>query len=315
MSISLLGVGKSSGERVGLDTLPGQSDALRSTLAKAGFRDYVRSERNVAEMAIEAADDCLARCGASPESIDSLVIVTESLWDDPALPAQSVRPYAEVRGAILRAFHRAGFTQAQAYGCWMSGCGNFGPVMALVKSLVETGQSSRLLLVCSDRVSPAATRFPQSGNALFSDVATACLVAAEGGPIRISRVVTQSAIGIMEAEAAGNFLKVALELRQGLLALDDRLERLEGRRIRDFDHVLTENLSDIILQASRATLRIDERRLFAPTKPLTAHAFSSDFLLSAEMIVRERMLDPGTEFVALSMASWSLAALVAEIVA
>jgi 3-oxoacyl-[acyl-carrier-protein] synthase III len=289
------------------------SEASPSALLSAGYRDYIRNENNISVMAAEAAKSCLDKCSIAPEAIDTLILVTESLWDDPVKPSVAPRVYAEVRGAILRAVHHdLGMRNAQVHGAWMSGCGNFAPAVMLGKSLIESGQSRYALIVCSDRASPSIGRIIQSGNALFSDVASACLIGQADGAPRISKVVSHTSIAIMDAQLAGNFLKVAIEIRKGLLALDDKVRTACQRSIRDFPMVITENLNDILIQSCCATLGVAASQLANPSKPLDAHAFSSDILLSLDILMEQGKIPAGTRIVALSMSSWSLSAIVVE---
>lgn len=313
MAVSIRSIGRSVGVRKAVEALLPTSEVSLSVVLSSGYRNYVCNENNVSIMAVEAARSCLDKCSVAPDAIDTLILVTESLWDDPVTPSVAPRVYAEIRGAILQAVHHdLAMRNAQIHGAWMSGCGNLAPAVMLGKSLVESGQSRYTLIVCSDRASPSVGRIIQGGNALFSDVASACLIGHTNGSPRITKVVSFTSVAILDAQLSGNFLRVAIEMRKALLALDDKVRTACQLSIRDFPMVLTENLNDLLIQSCCATLGVSTSQLVNPSKPLDAHAYSSDILLSLDILMEQGKVPPGTRMVAVSMSSWSLSAIIVE---
>jgi 3-oxoacyl-[acyl-carrier-protein] synthase-3 len=171
MSAYLHGFGRYSPERV-VDNveLAARLDRTAEWIEKAcGIeqRRYAKAEERVADMGVQAAQDCLRRTGTAPSSIGLLIVSSGS--GATGFPG----PAAEVA-------HKLGLENTPALDVPIASAGSvFG--MALAMRLAET--HGDVLLVAAEKMSGLIGDDPNTA-ILFGDGAGAALVSSRPGPWR-----------------------------------------------------------------------------------------------------------------------------------
>lgn len=132
-----------------------------------GWGSVFRTERGLEAMAIDSGCATLRGAGASPDSIDALVLCCS----DVRTPARS---HGRFVGTILTGI---GLGDIAFYGLNLNRCVNLLAALDVATSFVASGRHRRVLVVTTDRVVDDADRM--LSYALLSDGAASCLVTAD----------------------------------------------------------------------------------------------------------------------------------------
>ncbi len=141
-------------------------------------RRYAAVHETVADMAVEAAKQCLQRSGIAARQIGMLLVASGS----------SERQFP---GPACQVAHRLGMGQAPALDVPMASA---GALFAMTLANQLTGTHANILVVATEKMSAIAMREPldKKVSMLFGDGAGACLVTAEAGVARIVDSVIHS---------------------------------------------------------------------------------------------------------------------------
>lgn len=136
-----------------------------------GWGSVWRTERDLAELAIESGAGTLRAAGAEASSVDALVLCSTRFPGGP-------RTHGEFVERILTGL---GLDRAAFLGVTLNRCTNLLVAIDVARALVLAGRHRRVLVITTDRIEDEADRMESF--ALFSDGAASCLVtaAAEGG--------------------------------------------------------------------------------------------------------------------------------------
>jgi 3-oxoacyl-[acyl-carrier-protein] synthase-3 len=134
-------------------------------------RRFAAEDETVADMALNAAQDCLSGAGVAASGLGMLMVASGSSERRFPGPAASVA-------------HRLGLNSVPALDLPMASAGSlFG--MALASKLTET--YGNILVVAAEKMSSIILKQPMNPSTcvLFGDGAGACLVSGEGGLARV----------------------------------------------------------------------------------------------------------------------------------
>ena len=275
-------------------------------LKEDGFTSFRRSKAGVAEMAIAAIKDCLAKSPVVPEDIDTVIFATESFTDTGATD-----PIA-IRNTFLSGLAKdCGITRAAIHACWLNECANLSYALCLTHGLVASGSAQNVLAVVADRHDDRRPRLMTSGAAIMSDGSAAVLVASVGGGFRLRHVVTQFAPDVFAAERSNDVQRKTQGLMSDLAFFAGRIEAITGRSVTGYPLILTDNLHGMYLDFIREGLGVLPERLSQPSKAGAAHVFSIDGLLGLDALASSGDL-PSSPIAILNIISWSFGFIVLE---
>ncbi|MDX2931619.1 3-oxoacyl-ACP synthase [Streptomyces ipomoeae] len=229
-----------------------------------GWGSFFRTERTPVELAVASGNATLDASGAPRESVDGLIVCTSSF------PAH-VDDHAGFLGAVLDGL---GLT-AVAFACGMTlnRCNNLLAALHLARSLVQSGNHRRLLVVTADRIVDEAVRLEKF--ALFSDGAASCLVgAAEQGPDTFAMVASAS------AQDAG-VLGVRDQIDSRLAAaVNEELERVTGVPREKVTALLPANLVRPLVTMKERQAGFSPAQLRIGNIERLGHCFAADPLIN-----------------------------------
>jgi 3-oxoacyl-[acyl-carrier-protein] synthase III len=279
-------------------------------LAAAGFESVVESAQRTAQMAGSAAMAALADAGVDPADVKAVLLVTESLWDA-AAEASGPYGYLSLRDEFLREVVLGpGLGRAEVYANWMAGCGNLTPSLSVARGLANSPGDGCLLVVCADRATPGRSRLTPNGAAVFGDTAAACLLGRADAGLRLADVILCPSADLLALRGQDRFAATTRALRAAVEALDAEVAARAGQALREFDTVVFENFSPVLVKFCCQALGLPAGVGCTPSLAAFGHTFSSDLLISLRMLAREGA--PAGRLAAVSISSWALGALIVD---
>jgi 3-oxoacyl-[acyl-carrier-protein] synthase-3 len=140
---------------------------MRPTARLWGWGTVRRTERSLADLAVECGSATLAEAGVDPGSVDSVVLCSTGF------PVGT-----GVHGAFVeRILTGLGAPGADFAGVGLNRCTNLLAGIHIADAYVRAGRFRRVLVITTDRVTDEPTRMDKF--ALFSDGAASCLVSAD----------------------------------------------------------------------------------------------------------------------------------------
>ena len=309
MTVFLHSIRTSAASLTPLDQLRGQCpDRALETLIADGLSSFAQSDVGIAEMIFQAVSATLAASALAPSALDALILVTESFWDVGATIDDHKKVAAFRDGILRRAILELSLTNAQVYGSWAGACGNLIPALSIAKALVSSGQVRNALIVVADRLHPAASRLMASGTTICSDLAAAAIVDTQQTGFMIDHLVVDPSINILSSRNDGNFLLHARDLRRGIRNLDQKVSRICGRHLREFDFLVAEGFGEAIIKLLCDGLGLERDKILCPGRALYSHPFSADILVSLGLLESTNQMKAKPRFAAISLSTWLLAA-------
>lgn len=238
-------------------------------------RRYAADEESVSDLAIRAAEDCLARVGRAASDVRLLVVATGS---EPR----------RVPGPASAVAHRLGLGDTPALDVPVPSAG----------ALVGTVLGDRLadvygvvLVVAAEKMSSVVWRDPPDRNTaiLFGDGAGACLIARDGGVARIAdhvlhtdgafaSALTFTPDGRFSMDGRTVILQASRKLPRAISELLER-NRLCSEAVSAFlMHQANQNLMDGVAK----TLRVPPERFFSNIRRYGNTSSASLFIAAAE---------------------------------
>jgi 3-oxoacyl-[acyl-carrier-protein] synthase-3 len=270
-----------------------------AALESDGFRHCLRDERDIIEMAAEAMRATLRNVGVEPRQVDAVIFSTESFWDaDVRQVAHRAMPdHTRIRDGFIAATAEMGLHRAYPYGCWMSACGNLGPVLALGHDLIMSGRHETALVVIVDRQLEGGSRFLNSGNAVVSDLAASCLLGTKGGGVHVLGVTGWAATNLMQYQGGGDYLRLSLETKRALREFARHLERTAPFALPAADMVLFDHFHRSLIELFCDAMRLDYERIGNNVDKSAGHAHAIDLLVQLEDLRAAGRLAPGAKIV------------------
>lgn len=248
-------------------------------------RRYAAEDEGVVEMAVKAAEDCLARAGRPAAEVRLLVVATGSG------PRRFPGPASEVA-------QRLGLEQIPALDVAVASAGSLIG-MILGDSLAPA--YGTVLVLAAEKMSSVVLREPADRNTaiLFGDGAGACLLSNERGAARILDHVLHSDGAFAEALKLAGDGTLSMDGRSVILQASRKLPRviaelLDRRRVAAADvaaflmHQANQNLMD---GAARA-LRVPGERFFSNIRRY-GNTSSASMLIAAADWQAEAGFRPG----------------------
>lgn len=292
------------------DAMRDSADAVAiNALLADDFHSYIDDERHTSELIAEAALATLDRGGVRPQSVDAVVIATESAWDAPSSQSPELPGTTRFRNDLLSRLESIGLDKAHPYGLGMASCADLVPALMLAAHAVNAGVHSTVLLVAADRQPRSLPRLMKNGGGVYSDIAVAALVTALQPTVgvRIGTFIPSARFAAKGGEPAADIATTLFAVRE----LRGRLLERMGYLPTAVDHVIAGNFLRSSLSVVTDTLGCRDRLVRMDSKPHIAHGHAADVLATLRLLLQEREIGAGQSVLIInsSMQMWNLACL------
>ncbi len=308
-------IGVSAGRSVAIAELVQEgadASALRA-LEDDGFEAYQQSDEDVVQLARSAMAASLAKSSAAPGDVDAVVFGVESLIDAAKGLAGPERTLPQIRYELLAILPDLGMCRALPYGNWLLSCANLGSTLTLAKSLVESGQHRRVMVVLSEKYRIA--RLMDNEAAVFSDLAVCCTIGFGEAGFRIKHIVSTATPGLARPDAilGGESLgKVLMATVTALKRLEDSFMQKTGRRPKDCKTIVGGHFHARSIGILAQLLEIDLPRFRRDARRRFAHAYAADNLLTLSDIDDGGGLASGDEILLVNAGIWAWSLILLE---
>jgi 3-oxoacyl-[acyl-carrier-protein] synthase-3 len=250
-----------------------------------GWGTVRRTERTVADLAVESGRSTLAAAGVDPAGVDALVLCCTRF---PGGPDTHGRFVAEITAGL-------GMPAAAFTGVTLNRCTNLLAGIDLATALVASRRHRSVLVVTTDRV--AGERDRQEQFALFSDGAASCLVSAgaHGTP-------AYEVLGCASAQANAD-LDWSHEISSDLSrVVNDELAKAGGPAIGEVTGLLHANLFLPLIGMKERQAGFTAAQLDTGNTARVGHCFAADPLINlADRAGRGDVGDGDTYLLAVSV--------------
>jgi 3-oxoacyl-[acyl-carrier-protein] synthase-3 len=227
-----------------------------------GWGSIRRTERPLAELAVETATRTLGSAGSSPADIDALVLCSTSVTG----PAEE---HGEFFAQILAGL---GLSDIGLYGIALNRCTNLLAGIDLASALVASGRYRQVLVITTDRVLDEAERMVSY--ALFSDGAASCLIGRE--PAGASFEV----LGCANAQDAGRMTSTAEISSELAITVNDRLLRPQGMKLDDICGVMHLNVFLPLVTVKERQANYTAEQIYTGNVRRVGHCYAADPLIN-----------------------------------
>jgi 3-oxoacyl-[acyl-carrier-protein] synthase-3 len=238
-------------------------------------RRFAAEDETVADMALNAAQDCLSGAGVPASGLGMLMVASGSSERRFPGPAASVA-------------HRLGLNSVPALDLPMASAGSlFG--MALASKLTET--YGNILVVAAEKMSSVILKQPMNPSTcvLFGDGAGACLVSGEGGLARVVDSALYSDGSFAEDLKLESERPLEMNGRTVILqasrkiprAVEEVLER-NGRAAADVGYFLMHQANQNLIVRIAAALGVGAEKFYSNIRRYGNTSSASMFIAAAE---------------------------------
>ena len=281
-TVFLRGPGYVLGERVvdhtAIEALPELADQFRMAPDAAlwGWGQIAATDRDLAELAVDAGLAALAAAGVDAAMVDALLLCSN------AIPGP-----AEGHGSfVARVLTGIGLRDIPCYGQNLNRCVNLLAALDISRALVSSGRYRAILVITTDRVAGGAPRM--SRFALFSDGAAACVVAADPGD-----TASYELLGCATAQDTAT-LEWTNEISSDLARIvNDALLTPAGLKLGDLSALLHANLFRPLVVMKERQAGFGPEQLYLDNIPRVGHCFAADPLINLVDRVSLGHLDQG----------------------
>jgi 3-oxoacyl-[acyl-carrier-protein] synthase III len=221
------------------------------------------SQRDLADLAADAAAAALRAAGLTPAGIGALVVCTNRI----AGPAEGHGRF------VQRLLAGAGLGDLPCYGIHLNRCVNLLAGLDVARALVLSGRHERVLVITADILAPGADRM--APYALFSDGAAACVVAADPGPPG-----SYELLGCATAQDAAT-LEWTAEISSDLArAVTDELLGAAGLKLGEVAALAHANIFTPLVMMKERQAGFSAEQLYLDNIPRIGHCFAADPLIN-----------------------------------
>lgn len=256
---------------------------VRDTLLEFGLDRYCTAQADPLELGRQCALRTLSDAQVDPASIDTLLVATSSFGSPDYFSA----------GRLARFMSELGLVKAYPIGVTLSYCGNVHAALRLATSLGRSGESERMLLVCTDRVGPQETRIVPPAISISSDGAASCLItpAAEVG-YEVLGTAQVCDPRVAPEDSGGRFMQYMQGVGRGLKQALARLLSTTGLEVSQIACVIPNNYNTWVLGNIARVLGVERSKVFAENIGRFAHANTADdFINLVDREVRSALPD------------------------
>ncbi|UED86261.1 3-oxoacyl-ACP synthase [Streptomyces profundus] len=250
--------------------------AIPMAPATWGWGSFFRTERTPAELAVASGEATLAAAGVERDSVDGLILCTNSF-------PRSVDDHAGFVGAVLDGLglRKTAFT----CGMTLNRCNNLLAALHLARCLVAAGGHRRVLVVTADRIADESVRLEKF--ALFSDGAASCLVSAdEPGPDTFAVLASASA-----QDPAVLGVRDQIDARLAI-AVNEELERATGIPHEKVAALLPANLVRPLITMKERQAGFTAAQLRMGNVERLGHCFAADPVINLADLVASGEAEP-----------------------
>lgn len=226
------------------------------------------SQRDLADLAADAAAAALRAAGLSPAGIGALVVCTNRI----AGPAEGHGRF------VQRLLAGAGLGDLPCYGVNLNRCVNLLAGLDVARALVLSGRHERVLVITADILASGADRM--APYALFSDGAAACVVAADPGSADHGPADSYELLGCATAQDAAT-LEWTAEISSDLArAVTDELLGAAGLKLGEVAALLHANIFTPLVMMKERQAGFSAEQLYLDNIPRIGHCFAADPLIN-----------------------------------
>jgi 3-oxoacyl-[acyl-carrier-protein] synthase III len=261
-----------------IEGLPELVDQFRmvSDAALWGWGQIAATDRDLAELAVDAGLAALAGAGVDASSIDALLLCSNRI---PGPAEDHGRFVASVLTGI-------GLGDIPCYGQNLNRCLNLLAALDVSRALVISGRYRAILVITTDRVADGVARM--SRFALFSDGAAACVVAADPGG-----AASYELLGCATAQDTAT-LEWTSEISSDLAReVNDALLTPAGLKLGDITALLHANLFKPLVVMKERQAGFGAEQLYLDNIPRAGHCFAADPLINLVDRAARGHLDEG----------------------
>jgi len=248
--------------------LPGFAERVRRlrmqpSAALWGWGTVHRTERDLADLAVETGRATLRAARLDPLSVDALVLCSTRFPGGPETHGRLV-------GTILTGL---GLDRAAFTGVTLNRCTNLLAAIDMADALVSSGRYGRVLVITTDRAGVETDRLETF--ALFSDGAASCVVTGDPGIADSYEIMSgASAQDARNLDWSGQIsADLAREVNDAILKpLDLRLDQIHG--------VLHTNLFRPLVTMKERLAGFRAEQLYTANIPRVGHCFAADPLIN-----------------------------------
>jgi len=272
MTAYLSGIAWSPGApiEIGSAAAEGEIEGPAQELFDMGFRTFLRSDKSVTELGLEALQHSLAAEGLGPDAVDALVFCTNTY----AAVVPRLQKDLEAR---LRA---AGFRHVNLFMLSFGRCSNLPSALIFARNLLDTGEAKRVALVTADLHDPAnGPRNSQNNTQVMSDAGASCLVSQTPGGYRVEAIKRVSDLAISTERLVGSAAERVEAYRNYHNLIGELAAQIDADAV---DTLITHNMAVPSIRAMAAELGVAGDKLYEANVPKIGHAFCADGLVNLE---------------------------------
>ncbi|GAB3998638.1 hypothetical protein GCM10029992_24990 [Glycomyces albus] len=242
-----------------------------------GWGTVRRTERGVAELAVETGRATLESAGLDPNDVDDLYLCSTAFPTE--LDGQSALAAAVVRGL--------GLSRATVTGVSLGRCANLLLALRAACAAVDSGQSRTALVITADRMAYEPHRIENF--ALFSDGAASCVVAAEASDG--FRVEAAAAAQDLTSSDPGSHISADLAVE-----VNERLRLATGVEPGDVACLLHNNLYLPLVSLKESQAGFTAEQLHLDNIPRFGHCFAADPIINLADLAAAGRIDDGARY-------------------
>ncbi|KRP67562.1 hypothetical protein [Pseudomonas orientalis] len=238
-----------------------------------GWHSLHRTSGNVLDLAERVIEKIVGRSSAA-QSTDHLVLCSSRFSVD----------FMQGNDRLDEMMTRCAISNVPVTGLTLSGCNSLFNGLHLASAMIESSRADRVLLVTADASAGESKRF--DSNCMFSDAASAAILSNKG-PSSLTLLDVVCGFGRSTNDSSffrGNLPEIGKKLK-------DMLAK-HGLQVSDLTKVVTPNFYLPVVNMLMNSLALPAHLHFSGQATLSAHCFSSDYLMAlAEIAQTETHLD------------------------
>ncbi|WP_447872600.1 hypothetical protein [Serratia fonticola] len=227
-----------------------------------GWGNIYQTTSSITEMAIKTARMTLAEAGYTGHDIDTTIVCSSSLQSGTEAHQRFLAEFA----TMLQ------LEQSEIIGVSLGRCTNLLKGIHLARSLIQSTQARRILIITCDAISDEQLRMENF--ALFSDGAASCLIChADDAPLQGNMLIASG--------GRQNHSQLHQGLSAGLVkAVNQDLFSSAGITLSDITRLFHSNVYLPLCQLNEMQAGYQQTQLYTDNIPRFGHCFAADPLIN-----------------------------------
>ncbi len=282
-----------------------QEKELLNIFQTRGLANYAESQLKPHELLKIVACKTLEKSFCPPESIDYVVIATDSFWDKAV--------YSRVQ--LNHIMNDLKLINAYPIGIYMAECTSSSVALQIASTLISCRKASNVLVICTNKVKQGHDheRIIQPGISILSDAAVACLVSSqhtnEYQLLEVEHIHSADLENLNPEEDFENFVKGSIN---GFERVTKKLFNKINQSVENFNWLITNNYLKHIVMMFASKIGFSANKCYFDNISRFAHAHTADTLINLVDLSDRQIISSREQLLLLSNAqtSWGAVALV-----